>query len=186
MKKIFLVTAVAFFAIITAQAQVFRFGAKAGANFASLNGDDVDNFDGKTSIHVGGVARISISELLAVQPELLYSRQGAKNSDDDKLFLDYINIPILVDFTLADGLSLQGGPQIGININGIAKDGDSGNEVDIEDVETLDLGVGIGAQYILPINLFFQARYVIGFRDAVKDVDAKNSVIGLSVGYFFN
>lgn len=186
MKKLLLITALAFFTFSSVQAQDFRFGAKAGVNFASLNGDDTDDLDGKASIHVGGVARISLSELLALQPEVVYSRQGAKSSDDDKLFLDYINIPILVDFTLADGFSLQGGPQIGININGIAKDGESGNEVDIEDVETVDLGVGIGVQYILPMNLFFQARYVIGFSDVVKDVDAKNSVIGVSVGYFFN
>jgi hypothetical protein len=53
-------------------------------------------------------------------------------------------------------------------------------------VETVDLGVGIGAQYILPMNLFFQARYVIGFTDVIEDVEGKNSVISLSVGYFFN
>jgi len=186
MKKTLLVTAFAFFAFVGVQAQNFQFGAKAGANFASLNGDDVDDLDGKTSIHVGGVARISISEFLAVQPEILYSRQGAKDGDDTTLFLDYINIPILVDFTLAEGLSLQGGPQIGININGIAKDEDSGNEIDIDDIETVDLGVGLGAQYVLPMNLFFQARYVIGFSDIINDVEAKNTVVSLSVGYFFN
>ena len=45
-------------------------------NFATLGGDTED-LDGLTSFHVGGVAEISFSEKFSVQPELLYSAQGA-------------------------------------------------------------------------------------------------------------
>ncbi len=186
MKKILLFAGVAFLSLTSLQAQEFGFGVKAGANFASLNGDDVDNFDGRTSFHVGAVARIGITESFAVQPELVFSNQGYNydfDGDDFNGRLGYINIPIMADYTLAEGFSLQGGPQIGINIS--ADEEFKGNKEDIEDIETLDLGIGIGAQYRLPMNLFFQARYVIGLSEVIKDVDAKNSVISLSVGYFF-
>lgn len=188
MKKLLLVAALAVFGLTTTFAQGVRFGAKAGANFASLNGDDVDDVDGRTSFHVGGVVNIGVSELFSVQPEVIYSSQGA--SDGDVSFnLDYINVPIMADFQLAEGFSLQGGPQVGINISSKAEfDGD---KEDIEDIQTLDLGAGIGAQYVLPMNLFFQARYVIGLSDVFEEIegfkpDAKNSVISVSVGYFFN
>ncbi len=180
--------AIAVLGFTTANAQGVSFGAKAGANFASLNGDDADNLDGRTGFHVGGVVNIGISEIFAVQPEILYSSQGYKFNSafgDVKGMLDYINIPILADITVVDGLSLQGGPQVGINISAKAKaDGETG---DIDDVETLDIGFGGGAQYRLPdMGLFFQARYVIGFSDVITDVTAKNNVISLSAGWFFN
>jgi len=60
MKKLLLMAALAVFGLTTTNAQEVRFGAKAGANFASLNGDDVDDIDGRTSFHVGGVANIEI------------------------------------------------------------------------------------------------------------------------------
>lgn len=192
MKKILLFAAFAALTFTTSQAQDFRFGAKLGANFSNVNGDDVDDTNGRAGIHLGGVARIGLSEMLAIQPELVFSSQGYKVNlpgDDGQIRLSYINLPIMADVTLAEGFSLQGGPQVGFNISADAKyDGDT---EDIEDVQTIDFGVGIGAQYILPMNLFFQARYVIGVTNVFEEIDgfqpeAKNSVISLSVGYFFN
>jgi len=192
MKKLLLMAALAVFGLTTTNAQEVRFGAKAGANFASLNGDDVDDIDGRTSFHVGGVANIGITELFSVQPELIYSSQGFSADDTDgdvSVNLDYINVPIMADFELAEGFSLQGGPQIGFNIS--SKIDFDGDKEDIEDIQTIDFGVGIGAQYVLPMNLFFQARYVIGVTNVYEeiegmDLEAKNSVISVSVGYFFN
>ncbi|MDT0554986.1 porin family protein [Patiriisocius hiemis] len=184
MKKLFLFTAIIAFAVTTSNAQGVSFGAKAGLNLAGLNGDDADDLDGRTAFHVGGVANIGISELFSVQPELIFSMQGSE-ADDVTLQLDYVNLPIFADFQIADGLSLQGGPQVGFNINAQAEF--DGETMDLEDNETLDLGFGAGAQYRLPdLGLFFQARYVIGFSDVISDVDAKNSVASISVGWFFN
>lgn len=196
MKKILLFTTIAFLSITAVQSQSVRFGTKAGVNFASVNGDDFDNADGVTGFQVGAVAKIGITELLAIQPELIFSAQGYSYSGDDDLTvrLGYVNLPVMVDFTLAEGLSLQGGPQFGFNVvSGYKFDGQDNEDFeDEEGINTLDLGVGIGAQYILPINLFFQARYVIGFTDVYEELDGgvqpegKNSVISLSLGYFFN
>ncbi|MBX2826864.1 MAG: PorT family protein [Flavobacteriaceae bacterium] len=190
MKKLFTLLVVAFAFTYTTQAQEIKFGAKAGLNLASINGDDADdsNFDGRTSFHIGAVANIGIGEFFAVQPEVVYSAQGFTADEDGEEVtgkLDYINVPVLADFTIADGLSLQGGPQFGFNITSEAES-DSRTE-DIDDVESVDVAAGIGAQYKLPaLGLFFQARYVIGFNDVVSDFDGKNANISLSAGWFFN
>ncbi len=191
MKKLLLFAALSVFGLTTINAQEVRLGAKAGANFASLNGDDVDDIDGRTSFHVGGVANIGITELFSIQPEVIYSSQGFSGDDDGDVTvnLDYINVPVMADFKLAEGFSLQGGAQVGFNIS--SKIDFDGDKEDIDDIQTIDFGVGIGAQYILPMNLFFQARYVIGITNVYEeiegmDLDAKNSVISVSVGYFFN
>ncbi|SRX55811.1 porin family protein [Aequorivita sp. CIP111184] len=189
MKKLLLFVAVATLSFTAAQSQNVRFGAKAGVNFSSLNGSDIDNVDMLTGLHVGAVARIGISELFAIQPEIVYSLQGYSLDDDLKVNLNYINLPIMVDFTLAEGFSLQAGPQVGFNLS--SKVDFDGEKEDAEGVQTVDIGAGLGAQYILPMNLFFQARYVTGLTSVFEDFDgesfdAKNSVISLSVGYFFN
>lgn len=56
-------------------------GAKAGLNFSNLTGDDAD-LDGRTSFHLGLIAEIMFSEKFGIQPEVLYSAQGAKEGDE--------------------------------------------------------------------------------------------------------
>lgn len=189
MKKLFLFAVLFIFTLTTTHAQDISFGIKAGVNFSSVTGDNVDELDGRTSLHAGGVVNIGISELFAVQPEVLFSAQGATTSEegiDATVKLDYINIPIMADFTVAEGFSLQGGPQIGFNMTSEVEWEDETEE--LEDIESLDLGLGIGAQYRLPMGLFFQARYVIGMSDiSSDDSDDKNqnSVLSISAGWFF-
>ncbi|WP_299526663.1 porin family protein [Winogradskyella sp.] len=181
MKKLFL-AAFAVFAFASVNAQDITFGAKAGVNFASLTGDDVDA-DGRTSFHLGAVANIGISEKFSVQPELLYSAQGLTNDGDVVGKLDYISLPILASFEVAEGFSVQAGPQVAFNINdSVEVDGEDAGDLDAEGV---DFGLAAGLQYKMDSGLFFQARYGLGLSDVISDVDAKNSVIALSVGYFF-
>ncbi len=188
MKKVLFFTVFAVFGLFSMNAQGISFGAKAGVNFASLSGDDADEIDGRTSFHVGGVVNIGVSEFFAVQPEVIYSAQGFTSDGEGADVtgkLDYINIPVLADFTLAEGFSLQGGPQIGINItDDLEVDGGGGGSLD---AESIDFGAAAGAQLRLPdMGLFFQARFVIGFNDVISDVDIKNSVVSVSAGWFFN
>jgi hypothetical protein len=192
MKKIILFTAIAMFAFTTTNAQGISFGAKAGLNLASVTGDGSDGVDGRTAFHVGAVVNIEFSELFALQPEVLYSAQGfSQNVDlgdlgmiESTLKLDYIIVPVLADITIIEGLSLQGGPQFGFNITSELEAG--GETGDVDGVETVDIAAAIGAQFKLPLGLFFQARYVAGLTEIVDGGDFKNSNISVSVGWFFN
>lgn len=83
MKKLLLSAAMAVFMLSNVNAQEVKFGVKAGVNFASLGGDDASGFDGLTSFHVGALAEIGISEKFAIQPELVYSLQGASAAGGD-------------------------------------------------------------------------------------------------------
>ena len=83
---------------------------------------------------------------------------------------------------------MQGGPQVGIKAG--SKFEVDGDEIDEDDdgIESLDVAAGIGAQYKLPLGLFFQARYATSLTNLVEneDFDVKNSVVSVSVGWFFN
>jgi len=194
MKKL-LLTAAAVFALTTVNAQDITFGVKAGVNFANINVSDPDeNSDPITSFHFGGTVEFSISETFSVQPELLYSAQGSSNSENNEGFgkvvlnLDYIYLPIMVKYYVAEGLSLEIGPQIGFLIK--AESGTDDISVDVKDViKSIDFGLNFGAGYKLESGLNFAARYNLGLSD-ISDVDdsaskVKNGVFQLSVGYTF-
>lgn len=170
-----------FFCFSALQAQEMGFGIKGGLNFANFSGDDVDESDSRTAFHLGLIAEFSLSESFAIQPEILYSAQGAK--DDGMTWkLDYLTIPVMAKFYPSEAFSVEAGPYIGFNVKSDVEMDEL--TVDIsDDTESTDFGLGIGLGYKLPMGIFFQARYAMGLSDVVADADAKNSVFQLSVGY---
>ena len=191
MKKI-LLTAFAVAAFGVTQAQEMSFGAKAGLNIANL-GADAETDGSLVGFHVGGVAEFPISENFSIQPELLYSMQGAKVVFVDEfdvmeadLKLSYINVPIMAKYYVMEGLSLEVGPQIGFLMSA---------KVDDEDVKdgykSIDFGLNGGVGYKTEMGLFFQARYNAGLaainEEFEGDGGAKvtNNVVSFSVGYTF-
>ena len=192
MKKLFLLAAVVVFGFSNVNAQEVNFGAKAGLNLASIAGDDTDDLDGRTAFHVGVVAEIAISDQFSVQPELVYSAQGATMSDegiDVDINADYINLPIMAKYYVADGFSIEAGPQVGFLMS--AKVKAEGEEEDIKDsVKGIDFGANLGIGYKLESGLNFGARYNLGLSNLNDGEDSddfkwNNSVIQVSVGYFF-
>ncbi len=190
MKKLFLVAAIAVFGFTSVNAQEVTFGAKAGLNLASASGDETDDIKARTAFHVGVVAEIAISDVFSVQPDLLYSSQGAKADEGDgEIKLDYINLPIMAKYYVAEGFSVEAGPQVGFLMSAKFDDGD--NEEDIKDeMSGIDFGFNIGVGYKMESGLNFAARYNVGLSnvwdyEGSDDFSQKNSVIQVSVGYFF-
>lgn len=224
MKKV-IVIAIAIFSFGIAKAQDIKFGIKAGANFATLTGDAVaDDVKMKAGFNAGGLMEIKFTEKLSLQPEVLYSLQGAKTTDrtddglgtisrdEDKVNLSYINVPVMLKFYPVKGFFIQAGPQIGFlvsakdkndnttetpDINGNTITTTSSTETDIKDnLKTVDVAFNAGLGYDFTTNLFIDARYSIGLTNVydapdflgafgISELDAKNSVISVSLGYKF-
>ena len=188
MKKL-LLTTVAVFALTTVTAQDISFGAKAGVNLATA--DAGDNFEANTvtSFHIGATVEFAISETFSVQPELLYSLQGA-DVDGITVKTNFKNLPIMAKYYVAEGLSLEAGPQIGFLIKAEVKDNDTPLSVDVKDsFKSIDFGFNIGAGYKLESGLNFGLRYNLGLSDISnsdnEDAKWKNRVLQFSVGYTF-
>lgn len=206
MKKVMLCAAIAVLGLANVNAQETRFGVKGGVNFAKLTGDDVEDTDGRTGLNLGLFAEIGVTETFKVQPEVLYSQQGLQSDfegGESKLKLDYINVPVMAKFYVADGFALEAGPQFGFNVSSkyeLQLQNSNGDEIasaqkDVEDgVKKFDLGIGGGVSYTMSSGLFLQARYVHGLNSVYEgdsdDVglqgDLHNSNLSVSVGYFFN
>lgn len=177
MKKLILLSAFLVLGV-TSQAQI-KFGVKAGANFANLEADV--NTDNITSFHAGVLLEAKLFPNFAVQPEVLYSSQGA-DLNNEEFKLDYISVPVLAKFYLiSDKLALEAGPQFSFLINE-----DTPNTIDNTfETKSFDFAALGGLSYNITDNIFAQARYVVGLTDTTKDADVTNRVIQLSVGLRF-
>ncbi len=213
-----LLAAVAVFGFTTANAQLeVSFGAKAGLNVSTIGGDfGVSDFDtyndtkSKIGFHVGGLAELKISEKFSLQPELLFSQQGAKaefrdpdfpeDNFDTKTTLSYVNLPIMAKFYPIEGLSIEAGPQVGFLVSDkteLSAPGVPDMDDDTAKYKTFDFGLNIGAGYKMENGLMFQLRYNFGLTkidDTPDDVNfgilgdtfsRKNRNFQVSVGYMF-
>ena len=81
-------------------------------NVSSVDIKNGVDFASKAGLHLGGLAHIHINPHFAIQPELVYSMQGGKDGNE-KLKLNYINVPILLQYMTNEGFRLQTGPQLG-------------------------------------------------------------------------
>lgn len=153
---------------------------KIGLSIASVGGD-VDG-DYKAGLAVGAEAEYHVSPLIGVSAGLLYSQQGYKISEDHVDFKwkpAYLNIPILANFYVANGLALKAGVQPAFMV---AKDDDDIKEV--IKVNTFDFSIPVGISYEY-MNICLDARYNIGCTKVWKDVKGCNSVFQVTLGYKF-
>lgn len=177
-----------FFALSTnVQAQLVKFGIKAGANYANQTGTaiTIDNTnyttDAITSYHAGIVAEIKLVDSFSIQPELIYSTQGAtyKNAFEEfKNELGYLSIPVLAKIHLNKVISLDLGPQASFLLS-------ERNNFDANNAETFEFAAVGGLGINLTKSLFLQGRYVLGLTEASKEAQTKNSVVQVSVGILF-
>lgn len=195
MKKVVLSAIFIWVGVFCMNAQDIDFGVKAGANLASFSGSDVPgNFKTKIGFHVGILAEFKFNGRFSIQPELLYSLQGAKQSRstplqtiDTKLNLSYITLPILAKYYFTQNFSVHFGPQISALLSAKLKRDDFEKDA-TDQYSSFDTGLAFGAGYKLKNGIFFNARYYIGLAelpDLGRDLSVHNSVIQVSVGYVF-
>jgi len=191
MKKLVLLSAMSALTLL-AGAQV-QFGAKAGLNLANVHvspSEPGTSFKMSPNVNVGVLAYLPLAGKLGLQPEVIYSGQGAKvtsGSEDGTYRLGYINVPVLVKYKDASGFFFEAGPQIGFLLNAKAKS--QGVSVDAKDAfKSADFAASFGLGYQFPFNVGIDARYNLGLNNIAKDSEgstAKNNVAQLSIFYMF-
>jgi len=187
MKKKLSVIAVLAVSSFVARSQNVNFGVKAGYNSSSVEITNAGSWTSKSGFHIGALAHIHASSHFAVQPEITFSTQGGE-SPTEKLKLDYVNVPVLLQYMVSDGFRLETGPQIGFLISAKEKAGD--NEADIKDLfKGIDFSWDFGAGYVFSSGFGIDARYNLGLSDIADnpniDIKAKNRVIQIGLFYQF-
>jgi hypothetical protein len=183
--KLFVVAFMLLFSCTLSNAQL-SIGPKAGINISNISGASFDDVKKKALVgfHLGGYVAIRLGGLV-VQPELLYSTQGAKveeSTTTENLKINYFNVPVMVKYVTSSGLYLETGPQLGFLTS--AK---FGNEDIKETVKSSDFSWGAGLGYQKKA-IGLGVRYNVGISklgDASTvdpaDVDYKNGVFQVSL-----
>jgi Outer membrane protein beta-barrel domain len=174
--KIYMLALAAFVSLGSmAQVQV-ALGLKAGANLSKFDDPDTKNL---TSFHVGAFGLFKLTKI-GIQPEVLFSQQGATikdvNLNNIDLKTSYVNIPVMLKLYLVAGIGFLTAAKL--------------DKTDIKSsLKSSDISANFGLGWDLPFGLMLDARYNLGLSD-ISDVptnlDAlKSRVIQISLGYKF-
>ena len=193
MKTKLAIMAIALFTVHAASAQ-FRIGPKAGANIVKVDGKSFkDEF--RYGYHVGGFAEIVLThdKKLSLQPEVLFSQysttldssfksvyENVINSDQSKVKLNYLTVPILLNYKLVGPVYLQAGPAFSILMdqskNILQNGGDAFSKGDFS---------MIGGAQIRLAKIYLTGRYAVGLAN-INDIDNRDKwqsqAFQLSVG----
>ena len=195
MKKIILLSS-AFFCVLFSFAQrrygtrsqsygtQAELGLKAGVNLANVSDNEASSIDSRTGLYIGGLAHIHMSPELALQPEVVYSAQGAQYRGGTSK-LDYINIPVMLQYMFGTGFRLETGPQLGILTSAKFKN-NNGTEDNIKSsIKSTDFSWGFGASFLTRSGLGIGARYNLGINNIYLNspYEIKNRVWQLGLFY---
>jgi hypothetical protein len=195
MKKIIVVLVILI--AVSSTAQKINFGIKAGLNVSMLTGNANEIMSSNNGFFAGTLLEFKILGKIAIQPELLFSTQGAKFESKDLSFatttkMNYIILPVMVKYYPVAGLFVEAGPQAGFLISA-KKDIDNRitnvttSENLKEATKDFDMSANVGIGYDLFDKVVVQVRYCIGLTNTstLENTDIKNGVFQLSVGYKF-
>ena len=178
-------------------------GVRAGVNLADLTFDPSPPIDSKNLVGLvaGAFVTIPLNDVVAFQPEALFSMQGSKFSAEGmtvKTKIDYLQVPLLGRFRIARGspLAILVGPSLGFkthaSFDGPGIPDDFGEEFD-DSVKGFDAGLVAGAAADIG-HLVLDGRYTWGLTNLAKDPtsssgdpggSAKHRVFSFSAGVRF-
>src|ERR1035437_10674676 len=174
------------FLLFTAKAQDVHFGVKGGLNISQLHYNDNTSTNSKAGLHLGVLAHIhTSSKTWAIQPELLYSQEGA-NNPGVTYNLNYLNVPVLLQYMFENGFRLEGGPQVGFLLNAKRKTGNV--TVDYTGFKSTAFSIPLGLGYLTSSGFGLDARYVFGISNiyASNNPTIHSNVFQLGLFYQFS
>ncbi|VXC06462.1 conserved exported hypothetical protein [Flavobacterium sp. 9AF] len=182
-----------------------EFGVKGGVNFSNMYTDDVDDENVLTSFNAGVYAKLPISDNIAIQPELLYSRKGAELVYNNalaegtaKFKLNYIELPVLFKVNLTDNFNIHAGPYFAYLVNAqVTNETENGtfnfeDNYNNDDFNKFDYGLsagvgldfegmGIGVRYNYGLQTVGKEREFAGTTYTLPDGKNSNLSLYLSV-----
>jgi len=205
MTKLFLSLAVTVSTLVLAQENTkpssspVSFGLKAGFNLSRVSSDYAEF---KAGFNGGAFVNIPVSSKFSVQPEVIYNGLGAQHytyyyySDyyayyvdytDARLNLDYISVPVMLQYNILPELYVEAGPQFGFLVGTHVRV--NGESVKVKkDYEGFDFGIGLGVGYYFTPNIGITGRYTAGITDILKNnpgSSVSNNAFQIGMAYNF-
>lgn len=157
----------------------FHAGLKGGVNMFKIDGRSFKQ-EFKYGYNAGVFAEINFSKKVGIQPEVLWNQSQTRTttqfhnmyndgiSELKDVKLNYLSIPVLLNYSPSRLLTLQAGPQFGILINKDEKLLDNGEQA----FKSGDLSMLGGVQLNLG-SAKIGGRYVVGLMN-INDIDNRD------------
>ena len=206
MKKITIALMCMIMATGAAMAQKqFTFGPKIGVDYTHYWGKDAHH-GGQLNYQAGLFMEYRFTDKFSIAPEVVFAAQGGKYDLEDYNIgikdidvnitdnVNYINVPVMLKYYVTPALSIDFGPQLGINVYSKytveAKDKNDGYKETIDQknhTKTIDFGIGLGLTYNVSKDVFVQGRYTMGLTDVYEKTwsHGKNGNAQIAIGYRF-
>lgn len=166
-------------------------GIKGGYNISSVSFDGNSETEKLHGYHIGIYGESYIGKYFAIQPEILYSKQGYKIIDNSGTYtqkLDYLNFPVMLKLYPVKSFFLEAGPQIGFSISH-KETFDSGFILYDTSKEfepsNFDWGINLGTGFKSDAGVSLGVRYHIGQSDIYNEDKPKNRVWQIYLGFDF-
>jgi hypothetical protein len=166
-------------ACTSAFSQGFHAGIKGGVNLYKIDGRSFKQ-EFKHGYNLGAFAELNFSKKWGIQPEVLFNQSSARLSEEfDDIYdeglrelrdvkLNYLSIPLLLNFTPSNFLTFQAGPQFGILLNRDQNLVENGKEAfqrgDFSMLGGVQLNIG---------SIKAGGRYVVGLTN-INDIDNRD------------
>ena len=143
--------------------------------------------DPRTGLTIGAEGEyFTNTRNLSLTAGLLYTQQGwmGKGTGPQTTKLNFINVPLMVNFYILKGLALKLGLQMGFRVSAT-----EGNESvgDLYEGFNLSLPIGVSYEFKSPITL--DLRYIPALtpinKDSNSDWKMRSDVLTLTIGYKF-
>lgn len=160
---------------------------KVGLNVSTITSPGGEN-KYQSGFYAGVSAFKKINESVNFKAELIYSRQGAKSSLNERARYDYLNMPLLISTDLGKSFYLDLGVLTGIIFNATVDNGDDKVNVTSE-LSTIDFAICSGIGYSLNNSIRLETRLNYGLTNSVRipvpDGNCRNIVfqIGLVLDF---
>ena len=169
MKKVTTILSLAVFCLFLSSASAQNaVGIKGGVNIANLSGFEGDS---RVSGHAGVFLHHTINRNWCFQPELLFSGEGQQyfsNGSERTLALDYIQLPLMIQYYPAPQVYFEAGPQVGLLVSAQDK-GDEVAHINVkDDFSTAQVALGVGIGFKATEQLILYGRYNFGLTDVTK------------------
>lgn len=185
----------------------FTFGPKVGVDYTHFWGKGALH-GGQLNYQAGAFMEYRFTNRFSIAPEVVFAAQGGKYDEfhydelsnsvfDVKIteHVNYINIPVMFKFYVIPALSIDLGPQLGVNVYSKYTVESKDKKLNYketfdqkDDTKTVDVGVGLGLTYNITNDVFVQGRYTLGVTKVFEedwDIGERNGNAQIAIGYRF-
>ncbi len=190
MKRIFALLLLSSFVYIVKAQPHADIGIKAGVNINNLKIENSSAPDSRVGFHFGGLVHLHVSNNFAIQPEVVFSSQGMKQTiagTENIYKLSYVNFPVLLQYMTGSGFRVATGPQLGVMVSAERHQGNTETTIK-EDFKTIDFSWPLGVSYVTDGGFGVDLRYNMGLsniNDNSNGAKIKNRVWQFGVFYQF-